>query len=112
MAQPKSIPIACTLSADSLQTRKENELLQLFQKALQIESVENGYSFQFPGDKVMAQQLFAFIQVERECCAFFQFNMEFEPQNGPIWLTLTGAEGVKAFIESQGILEFANLGNT
>lgn len=109
MTQPQSIPIACTLTPDSLQARKENELLQLFQKAQQIKSVENGYSFQFLGDNAMAQQLFEFIQVERECCSFFQFNLQFEPQNGPIWLTLSGADGVKSFIESQGILELTSL---
>ena len=103
MTQPKSIPIACTLSDDALNIRKENELAILFQKATQMESLDNGYAFKFPGDAETTQLLFDFVAVERECCAFFKFELTFEPQKGPVWLTVSGGDGVKAFIELEGI---------
>ena len=38
---------------------------------------------------------------ERTCCSFFQFELVFELNEGPIWLRLRGAENVKAFIRAK-----------
>jgi hypothetical protein len=38
------------------------------------------------------------VALERRCCPFFGFAIEVEPDGGPIWLSLTGDEGVKDFI--------------
>jgi len=42
-----------------------------------------------------------FISLERLCCPFLRFSLEVEPEGGPIWLRLTGREGVKAFIREE-----------
>ena len=36
--------------------------------------------------------------VERDCCAFFTFELMFQPQHGPISLRLRGPDGVKDFM--------------
>src|SRR5215471_8461622 len=38
-----------------------------------------------------------FITLERLCCPFYDFALESEREGGPVWLTLTGREGVKEF---------------
>lgn len=37
---------------------------------------------------------------ERLCCPFFRFGLEIEPNSGPLWLRLTGSEGVKEILRS------------
>lgn len=101
MAEPNSIPIACTLTPTDLQERKSGSLTALFEQVKAVQSLPNGYAFQFPSSDDIVAQLFQFVQQERQCCAFFQFDLSFAPQNGEIWLKLTGGEGVKAFIEAE-----------
>ena len=100
MTQPKTIPIACTLASDALENRQATALTELFSFVTETKELDNGYAFCFLGSGDMASQLFEFIQAERQCCAFFQFDLTFTPQNGPIWLSLSGDAGVKAFIQS------------
>jgi hypothetical protein len=42
-----------------------------------------------------------FISLERLCCPFLGFALEVEPESGPVWLRLTGREGVKAFVREE-----------
>lgn len=42
-----STPIACTLSADELKSRKENYLRLIGRYKTKMEDLENGYSFVF-----------------------------------------------------------------
>jgi hypothetical protein len=36
---------------------------------------------------------------ERACCPFFDIDMRLEREGGSFWLSLTGREGVKQFIQ-------------
>lgn len=101
MSSPDSIDIQCTLPQTELEKRLQGDLKTLFDQALATEALQNGRAFQFPGSPEMMAELFQFVRVERQCCAFFQFELVFEPQLGPIWLKLTGGEGVRSFIDSQ-----------
>lgn len=40
-----------------------------------------------------------YIENDRLCCPFFNFGVEVEPNNGPLWLRLTGGEGVKEILQ-------------
>jgi hypothetical protein len=35
----------------------------------------------------------------RRCCPFLAFRLEAGRENGPLWLNLTGREGVKQFLK-------------
>lgn len=98
------IPIACTLSSDALAQRREETVAALFRQAEASQELEDGYAFGFPGSDEWADQLLDFIKFERQCCAFFRFDLSFEPNQGRIWLTLRGGEGVKAFLESELVI--------
>jgi hypothetical protein len=39
---------------------------------------------------------------ERVCCPFFDIDLQAEREGGPLWLRLTGRDGVKQFIEAEG----------
>jgi hypothetical protein len=38
------------------------------------------------------------VTFERRCCPFFNLQIEAQPKDGPIWLRMTGALGIKQFI--------------
>ena len=41
-----------------------------------------------------------FIENERLCCPFVKCGLELGPENGHIWLRLTGSEGVKEILQT------------
>ncbi len=95
-----SLPIACNLSDREKGERADELDEQIFSGCAEIRELEDGYAFRFPGDEVWAKRLLGFIIGERKCCPFFTFELVFEVVEGPIWLRLRGAEGVKQFIEA------------
>jgi len=38
---------------------------------------------------------------ERRCCPFFDLSLRLDREGGPMWLELTGREGVKEFIKAE-----------
>ncbi|MFL5806860.1 MAG: hypothetical protein ACJ8CR_34670 [Roseiflexaceae bacterium] len=97
----QEIPIACDLTAIPAGEREAHELLarQLFFETVpERQELPDGYAFRFRADQypVLAE----FIANERRCCPFFRFTLEVTPAQGPLWLRLTGGDGVKDFIQS------------
>ncbi len=64
------------------------------------EELTNGYRWRFPLESNLLLTLAEFISLERLCCPFFSFALELEADGGPIWLQLTGREGVKDFLQA------------
>jgi len=95
-----TIPIACTLADAELARRGEELAASLFAAVEAIDELANGYAFRFPADSAWLPRLTEFVAAERQCCPFLRLEVICEPGQGPIWLRLRGAEGVKAFIET------------
>ena len=98
----QEIPIACDLTAIPTAEREAHETLarQLFFEAIpERHELADGFAFEFRADQY--PQLVAFIANERLCCPFFRFTLEVTPARGPIWLRITGGEGVKKFIQAE-----------
>jgi hypothetical protein len=96
------IQLACDLAAIPLEEREAHELLarRLFFDAVpERQELPDGYAFRFRADQYAL--LTAFIANERLCCPFFRFTLEVAPAQGPLWLRLTGDEGVKEFIHAE-----------
>lgn len=94
----QDIPIACSLSARELGERKgENE--ELLAGIEEINELEHGYALRFAGNAEQIPRLLQFIMQERACCPFFTFELRFEAQNGPVWLSLSGPDGTKQFLQ-------------
>ena len=94
-------PIACGLNADALAARSAALRDALFRHAEERQELPDGVRFRFPGSDEFRDKLLAFAVEERTCCAFFRIELAFEPGLGPIWLTLSGPEGVRAFVQER-----------
>ena len=92
------MPIACTLSPDALQTRRDGLLADVFQRAEHHELTEDGLRVRFsPGADIVAT-LARVVDAERQCCPFLRFVITVEPDGGPVLLELSGPAGTRDFI--------------
>jgi len=95
--QPLS-PLACDLTAIDAEHRAEHigsaEHL-LFDLACERQELPHGYAFRFTADQFGL--IATFVDNERRCCPFFAFALDVAPDGGPIWLRITGRDGVKEF---------------
>jgi hypothetical protein len=93
-------PFACDRAALAPEKRKRHfdELgpaLRSLRKS--THELADGFEFEFPGDAAVYQLLAEWVGGERLCCPFFDIDLRVEREGGPLWLRLTGREGVKQF---------------
>lgn len=102
MTRPQS-PLACDMTAIPPDQRQAHLTTskQLFSKIQEFRQLANGYEFRFAAEPDLIVKLAEFIALEKLCCPFLNFVMEVEQESGPVWLRLTGREGVKAFIREE-----------
>ena len=67
----------------------------------EIKELPDGFAFRFPSDPRIIVKLAEWMTLERQCCKFFSFVLEVEPNGGPVWLNLTGGKGVKEFLQTE-----------
>ena len=95
-------PFACNAFALSPEVRKRHfeelgpALLKLKKS---IRELPDGYEFELPADNKTYQLLTEWAFQERLCCPFFDIELRFDRENGPLWLRLTGRPGTKEFIK-------------
>jgi hypothetical protein len=96
-------PIACNLLGLTAAERlRQKELHKhLFSRAENVRELSNGYAVALPGSKENILAVAEFISLERMCCSFFRFELEVGRQEEPVWLNITGGEGVKEFLKTQ-----------
>lgn len=99
----QTIPIACDFNAIAPEHREQHMIdgKQLFASVLEMRELSDGYAFRLSSDSQNLTLVAEWIRYERLCCPFFTFGMEAEPQQGAIWLRLTGAPEVKSFISAE-----------
>ena len=91
--------VACALSTVA-RSERDVTIEELFSGSTETRELPDGYAFRFPGEPAWSERLLAFINGERECCRFFEFELVFEPDGGPVWLGVRGSKEIKAFIET------------
>ena len=95
---------ACNAFALSPEARKRHfdelgpRLLKLMKSKREL---PDGYEFELPPDKGTYQLLTEWAYQERLCCPFFDIDVRFDRENGPLWLRLTGRPGTKDFIKAE-----------
>jgi hypothetical protein len=99
----KESPIACDMSAiePGMRARHVATGAQLFGAVPEIRELPDGFVFRLSSDADALIKAAEFISLERLCCPFLGFALEVEPEGGPVWVRLTGREGVKAFIREE-----------
>ena len=93
--------LACDLTRIPASAREQHirvTVPALFGAAEEARELPNGYAFRWPNRPGMFLDIAQFVENERLCCPFFTFALEVEPQGGPLWLRLTGGEGVKQLL--------------
>jgi hypothetical protein len=97
-------PFACNALALSPEARKrhfeelEPALLKLTKSTREL---PDGLEFEFPADSKTYQLLTEWAFQERLCCPFFDIDLRFDREGGPLWLRLTGRPGTKEFIKEE-----------
>ena len=103
IAAAKDSPFACDIRALTPEVRKRH-FQELTPALLALKSgvreLPDGYEFRFPSDTKTVAMLTEWIAQERLCCPFFDMDLRFEREHGPVWLRLTGRPGTKAFIRA------------
>ena len=93
-------PLVCDLAALSATERATHEAraVRLLATAQTTQELPAGYAFRYPATAY--PQVAAFIAAERRCCPFFTFVLEVPAGAGPLELRITGAAGVKNFLQA------------
>jgi hypothetical protein len=101
-AQDAAPTFACRANAlDRTQRKRQQELLDLMRRSAKAtDELTNGYALRLPTDPLLFQQAAEWIGLERRCCPFVQFTLEWK-QDDSVWVRFTGAPGVKAFLAAE-----------
>jgi len=93
--------LSCKLTTPELRQRRETVIASLKAKVVSRKELANGYLYTFPGSDAVVDELFEFVKTERECCAFFVFNLSISGDKSVAKLEITGPKGAKEFITTE-----------
>jgi hypothetical protein len=99
--QSSSGELKCKLSSEELMERKRTVLAELKNSVLEQKELYNGYSFKFKGDKETVKKLNSFIESEKSCCDFFNFDLKVSDDKSAAWLRITGSGEAKKFMADE-----------
>lgn len=96
-------PFVCNMDALTAEQRSRHNVLakQLWPAVIEFKELPDGYAARFFPDGEMVLAIAEFISLERLCCPFFTLAVEIEGNQGPLWLKITGGEGIKPFIRAE-----------
>ncbi len=77
---------------------------RVFASVQEVRELSRGYALRLANETDLLQTVVAFLSYERLCCPFFHFKLEIEPNQGPVWLHITGVMDVKDFLQSEGFV--------
>lgn len=96
----KNLPIVCTLTPETMATRKAQLLPGLFRRAATTQATSEGYRLRFDSSAETLHAVASAVEAERHCCRFLRFDLIVEPDEGPLILTLSGPKGAREFLEA------------
>jgi hypothetical protein len=93
----------CDLTALRPEERKRHQrvLQELGSTVEEVREIPDGYAFRHPPEGESVRRIAEFITLERLCCPFLDFTLEVAANRGPVWLHLTGPEGVKELLRAE-----------
>jgi hypothetical protein len=95
----EKIALACKLT-DKEQITRMNELHQtIFRKVDKTVERKNSYELIFlQPDGGLSSELFEFIKFEQLCCPWLNFQLNFQPGNGPVSLKMGNSAETKEMV--------------
>ena len=95
-----NIPM-CRLDAlEGSQTLRYQELRRAMKDAGETRELPDGYAVRFPSDPTLFVKVAEWITLERLCCSFLAFELDWSERDGVV-LRLTGGPSVKALLATQ-----------
>ena len=94
------LPVVCTLGPAALRARREGLLARLRSRADHHEELPDGHRLRFASNGEVLATLAETVDLERQCCRFLRFQITVEPDEGAIWLDLTGPSGTREFVSA------------
>jgi hypothetical protein len=93
-------PFACNLKAFTPDQRVHwRQLIErVMSSVTEIRELKDGYALRVNTVEAPLADVAAWVELERKCCPFFDFQMDVHGEDGSLWLSLKGREGVKDFI--------------
>ena len=93
-------PVACQLDAFSAADRARHDKLMatLLGEVREVKELPDGYAFRLPTDAKRLAEVGEWISLERQCCPFFNFDLQWTVDDHSPWLRVTGSKEVKAFL--------------
>lgn len=74
---------------------------QLGRRRLGTQQLPDGIAVVYPGERDVFLDVAEWITLERRCCPFLSFSLEFAADSPSIRLRLVGGDDVKRFLQSQ-----------
>ncbi len=95
-------PFACRANAlDKAQRNRQQALLETVRRtALAKHDLPDGLGLTFPADAALFVELAEWVSLERRCCPFLAFALEWKVDDS-VAVRLTGRPGVKEFIAAE-----------
>jgi len=94
---PKSMSVSPDAGVRKVGHKRVSETV--LRSVTEIRRRPTGYAFRLPNETTMIRKAATFVARERLCCPFFDFTIEVGRDSGPVWLSVSGREGVKQYIE-------------
>ena len=95
-----NMPIACSLTTAEFRDREAKLLAQFRSAVVEVEELQEGYSFRLPSDAKWIMLVAELIVAERECCPFLTFELAALPNQGPVIVRVVGPAGTKEFLRT------------
>src|SRR5262245_24753557 len=99
-ASKTQLPVVCTLTPETVSTRRAGLLPGLMTRANQLAAIEDGYRLRFTASDTLLADIAATLAAERRCCRFLTFTVTVEPDEGPVWLEVSGPPGTREFLDA------------
>src|SRR5262249_13026839 len=92
----------CNLGALSPDERRVHQTLAraVFAACEERRELEDGFAFRI-ARRIELAEIARWVSLERKCCPFFEFELHIGSNDGPNWLRITGAPGVKDFLRTE-----------
>lgn len=99
---PTSTPIACT--PNMVPADKRARWLELgrwiYGAVEELKELSDGYACRLPNDAETLVRAAEYVSLDRQCCKFLTWSIRVEPDEGAVWLWITGPEGTKELSRS------------
>jgi hypothetical protein len=93
----------CNLGALSVNERSQHEQLsrRIARAVRTIRELESGYECDLDASDLTLIDLATWAELERRCCPFIDFGLEWFAERHMLTLRLSGGDGIKAFLRAE-----------